>query len=66
MLSDHIAVEIDDNVKRLTAKIFVSYNADIVTDEDLHGQNVLHYHLFQLPCDRSTSALPPTYAIAQT
>ena len=31
----------------------------IVTDEDLRGRNILHYHLFHLLSDRSTSALPP-------
>ena len=37
-------------------KVFVTYT---VTDEDLRGRNVLHYHPFKLLRDCSTSALPP-------
>ena len=49
-------------------KVFVSYNAEEkrVIDEDLCGRNVLHYHVFQLLRDCSTSAPPPIYAIAMS
>ena len=37
-----------------------------VIDEDLCGRNVLHYHVFQLLRDCSTSAPPPIYAVAMS
>ena len=66
LLSDHVAVVIDGNVKRFKREGLRQLQCCIVTDEDLCGRNVLHYHLFQLLHNRSTSAPPPTYAIAMS
>ena len=57
MLSNHVAVEIDGNVKRFDHEGLRQLQC---------GQNVLHYYLFQLLRDCSTIAPPPTYAIAMS
>ena len=38
----------------------------IVSDKDFRGQSILHFNLFQLLCDCSTIAPPPTYAVVMS
>ena len=45
-----------NRLKCKTKKVFVSYNACIVTDKDLHVQNVLRFNLFLLIRDCSPVA----------
>ena len=47
---------VEQSRSSLNVKSRSSYN---VTDEDLRGRNVLHYHPFKLLRDCSTSASPP-------
>ena len=60
MLSNHVAVEIDGNVKRFDREGLCQLQFL------QHCIIVSLYHLFQLLHDRSTSALPPTYAVAMS
>ena len=53
LLSNHVAVETDCNVRCFDCEGLCQLQC-IVTDEDLHGQNVLHFNLFPLLRDCST------------
>ena len=58
----------DDNVRRfdcagLRQLQCICTHSNTVTDEDLRGRNVLHYHPFKLLRDCSISALTPTVVL---
>ena len=55
LLSNHVAVETDGNVRRFDREGLRQLQC-IVTNKDLRGQNVLHFHLFPLLRDCSTIA----------
>ena len=48
LLSNHVAVETDGNVRRFNREGLHQLQYCIVTGEDLRGRNVLHFHLFLL------------------
>ena len=54
-------------VTYVTVCIFSHFQCiNTVTDEDLRGRNVLHYHPFKLLRDRSVSAPTLSYAVAMS
>ena len=55
LLSNHVAVETDRNVRRFNRKGLRQWEG-IVTDVDPRDRNVLHFYLFLLLCDCSAIA----------